>query len=97
MVISDRALPNDIEALKRLVLVGEAVPAQVRRDLVEARARESSGEALIAHLRLTIEKMRREIYGQRSERSARLLDQMEFELAALIHERSDFGIGLAAA
>jgi transposase len=83
MVISDRALPNDIEALKRLVLVGEADLAQVRRDLVEARARESSGEALIAHLRLTIEKMRREVYGQRSERSARLLDQMELELEEL--------------
>lgn len=83
MVISAAALPNDIEALKRLVLVGEADLAQVRRDLVEARARESSGEALIAHLRLTIEKMRREVYGQRSERSARLLDQMELELEEL--------------
>jgi hypothetical protein len=83
MVISDRALPNDIEELKRLVLVGEADLAQVRRDLVEARARESSGEALIAHLRLTIEKMRREVYGQRSERSARLLDQMELDLEEL--------------
>ena len=44
---------------------------------------ESSAEALIAHLRLTIEKMRRELYGQRSERSARLLDQMELELEEL--------------
>jgi transposase len=35
---------------------------------------------LIAHLRLTIEKMRREIYGPRGERKARLLEQMELEL-----------------
>src|SRR3954447_17758850 len=47
------------------------------------QSRESNAEALIAHLRLTIEKMRREIYGQRSERSARLLDQMELELEEL--------------
>ena len=40
-------------------------------------------DALIAHLRLAIEKMRRELYGQRSERKARLLDQMELELEEL--------------
>ena len=34
-------------------------------------------------MRLTIEKMRRALYGQRSERSARLLDQMELELEEL--------------
>jgi transposase len=89
MVISAAALPNDLEALKRLVLAREADLAQVRRDLVEARARESSGEALIAHLRLTIEKMRRAAYGQRSERSARLLDQMELELEELEAAASD--------
>jgi hypothetical protein len=38
---------------------------------------------LIAHLRLAIEKMRRELYGQRTERKARLLDQMELELEEL--------------
>ena len=38
---------------------------------------------MIAHLRLAIEKMRRELYGQRSERGARLLDQMELELEEL--------------
>jgi transposase len=42
-----------------------------------------SAAALIAQLRLTIEKMRREIYGQGSERKARLLDQMELELEEL--------------
>src|SRR3954452_6430799 len=70
------ALPDDVEALKRLVLVREA-------DLADARARQSSSEALIAHLRLTIEKMRRDVYGQRSERGARLLDQMELEFEEL--------------
>ena len=62
--------------LKRLLRAGEA-------DLARARAEASSATALIAHLRLTIEKMRREIYGPRSERKARLLDQMELELEEL--------------
>jgi len=75
MVIS-AALPNDIDALKRLLRARDA-------ELAQARAEASTAEALIAHLRLTIEKMRREVYGQRSERSARLLDQMELELEEL--------------
>ena len=38
------------------------------------------GRALIAHLNLEIEKLRRTIYGPRSERTARLLDQLELQL-----------------
>jgi transposase len=38
---------------------------------------------MTAHLKLQIEKLRREIYGQRSERSTRLLDQMELQLEEL--------------
>ena len=38
---------------------------------------------LIAHLRLTIEKLRREMFGPRSERQARLLHQMELQLEEL--------------
>jgi transposase len=44
----------------------------------------SSGtEALIARLKLEIEKLRRELYGSRSERKARLLEQMELHLEDL--------------
>lgn len=46
-------------------------------------AKRSSTEALIAHLKLEIEELRRTIYGTRSERSARLLDQLELELEEL--------------
>ena len=35
---------------------------------------------MIAYFKLEIEKLRRQIYGQRSERMARLLDQMELQL-----------------
>src|SRR5262249_14043809 len=75
-MIADDSLPDDVETLKRLVRAGEA-------DLARARAEASSAAALIAHLRLTIEKMRREIYGPRSERKVRLLEQLELELEEL--------------
>jgi transposase len=43
----------------------------------------ASTEALIAHLKLEIEKLRRALYGSRSERKARLLEQMELQLEEL--------------
>src|SRR5690349_22668817 len=70
------SLPDDIELLKQLVRTREA-------ELARARAEASGAEALITHLRLTIAKMRRELFGQRSERKAHLLDQMEFQLEEL--------------
>jgi transposase len=73
---ADDSLPDDVETLKRLLLVRDA-------ELARARAEASSAEALVSYLRLTIEKMRRELYGQRSERKARLLNQMELELEEL--------------
>ena len=80
---SDDDLPTDVGTLQRLLAEREAELSKSRSDLAEARARESSKEAVIAHLQLAIAKMRRELYGQRSERSTRLLDQMELELEEL--------------
>jgi transposase len=48
-----------------------------------ARAANASTDALIAHLRLEIEKLRRALYGVRSERKVRLLEQMELQLEEL--------------
>ena len=73
---ADDSLPNDIEILKHLVRTRNA-------ELSQARAEASSAEALIAHLRLTIEKLKRDLFGPRNERKARLLDQMELELEEL--------------
>ena len=44
-------------------------------------------DALITYYKLEIEKLRRQLYGTRSERKARLLEQMELELEEL--ETSD--------
>jgi transposase len=38
---------------------------------------------LITHLRLTIEKLKRDLFGPRNERKARLIDQMELQLEEL--------------
>ena len=62
----------------------EALAATARATAANARANASSGEALIAHLKLEIEKLRRELYGTRSERKARLLDQFEMQLEDLV-------------
>jgi chromosome segregation ATPase len=69
-------LPDDVEALKAALIVARAEAAA-------ARAQQSDDQALIAHLKLQIEKLNRDRYGQRSERTARLLDQLELTLEEL--------------
>ena len=46
----------------------ETAAAQAQAEAANAVADRSSNEALIAHLKLEIEKLRRQLYGQRSER-----------------------------
>ena len=53
---------------------------RLQADLIHAQATASSADALIARLRLEIEKLRRTLYGVRSERKERLLDQLEMQL-----------------
>jgi transposase len=70
------SLPDDIDALKAALIVARAEAAA-------AQARQSDDQALIAHLKLQIEKLNRDRYGPRSERTARLLDQFELTLEEL--------------
>src|SRR5438270_6347762 len=62
-------IPDDVDAL--------------RAALIEAQAKLSGAAALIEHLQLVIAKMKREMFGPRSERSQRLLDQLELQLEEL--------------
>jgi hypothetical protein len=55
----------------------------LKAELAVARAKAADDAAMIAQQKLEIAKLRRQIYGPRSERTARLLDQMELELAEL--------------
>jgi transposase len=58
-------------------------------DRIETTAVSSGTEALIARLKLEIEKLRRELYGSRSERKARLLEKMELQLEDLEADASE--------
>jgi transposase len=84
MVISPEPLPDDIGSLRAALLAEQtklidatARALQVEAELALARAQTSDDQALIAHQQLQIAKLRRELYGQRSERGVRLLEQME--------------------
>jgi transposase len=76
-------LPDDIEALKAALVAERDRRIIAEADAVVANARLSDDQALIAHLKLQIEKLKRELYGPRSERTARLLDQLELQLEEL--------------
>ena len=77
------SLPDDVEALKALVVFMAARADQAEAELAAAKARASATDALIAHLKLQIAKLRREQYGPSAERSRRLLDQLELQLEEL--------------
>ena len=74
------ALPDDIDALKAALLVARAKALEVAAELAVAKATASEDQALIAHQKLRIAKLERQIYGQRSEHGARLVDQLELRL-----------------
>jgi transposase len=63
-------LPEDTDALKAA--------------LIETRAKLVGAQALIEHLQLVIDKMKREMFGPRSERSQQLIDQLELQLEELV-------------
>jgi len=66
-----------------MIIAERAARIEAEAHAARAVAENSNTDALIAHLKLQIEKLRRELYGSRSERKARLLDQMELELEDL--------------
>jgi transposase len=70
------ALPDNVGALRSALLA-------TRAELAVAKAMASEDQALIAHQKLRIAKLERQIYGPQSERSARLTDQMELTFEEL--------------
>jgi transposase len=57
--------------------------AALKAALIETRAKLMGAQALIEHLQLMIAKLKREKFGPRSERSQRLIDQLELQLEEL--------------
>ena len=98
------ALLSEREMLQadRDVVVAERDTVAAERDIAVAQAANaqamlSDSAALIAKLELAIEKLRRELRGKRSERTARLLDQMELQLEELVMAATEDEVAAQAA
>ena len=96
LVTTPETLPDDIAALRaalsaaREKCLEEAARAtRIEAELAVAKAKASDDEALIAHQRLQIAKLTHQLYGQRSERSIRLIEQMELAFAELKSSASE--------
>jgi transposase len=108
---ASESLPADLASAHAMIvaeraarIAAESQLTDARAELIDARAEAAhaqadltSSEALIAHLKLAIEKLRRELYGTRSERKARLLDQMELKLEELEAAASEDELAARAA
>ena len=69
--------------------------AALKAELAVARAKASEDTALIAHQKLRIAMLERQIYGQRSERAERLVEQLALafeEAEASATEESPSGV-----
>src|SRR2546428_1642510 len=84
------AVPDGIGARKaapvaggRKRIRGAGRGARAEAQLAVAKAKASDDQALIAHQQLRIEKLMRELWGPRSERTSRLLDQIELQFEEL--------------
>jgi transposase len=84
------SLPDDIEVLKAALLAERAA----RR---ESEARAAGAEAMVAHLKLLIAKLKREQYGASSERGRKLLDQLEMQLEDLETAAAEAEAAIASA
>jgi transposase len=82
-VTTPETLPDEIAALQAALIAERERAARIDAELAIAKAKASEDAALIAHQRLQIEKLTRQLYGARSERSVRLLDQMELAFEEL--------------
>ena len=76
------APPDDVAAL-------QAALAAERLARREAEARASGAEAMVAHLKLLIAKLKHDRFGASSERGRKLLDQLELELDELVTAASE--------
>jgi len=112
----EQKLQDEVETLKQLLAAERTAraDAEVKAASAETKAASavaaatraladvSGAEALIAHLKLAIEKLRRELYGSRSERGRKLadsqmLDQMELTLEELEAAEAEDEIAAEAA
>src|SRR3546814_18248844 len=82
MKSASESLPTDLAAAHAMILAERQARLAAEAEAANAQADLSSSAALIAHLKLAIEKLRRTLYGPHAERKARLLDQLEIGSAS---------------
>lgn len=73
---------NDIAALRAALAAAELARQ-------EAEARATGAEAMVAHLKLLIAKLKHDRFGASSERGRKLIDQLELELGELVAAASE--------
>ena len=97
MTNASDALPSDLATAHAMILAERAARLEAEAAAARERAANSSTDALISSLKLEIEKLRRELYGTRSERKTRLLDQMEMQLEDLEADATEDELAAEAA
>lgn len=75
--------PADLAALKVSLAIATEKADRIAAELAVARAKNTDDAALIAEQKLEIAKLKRVIYGPRSERASRLVEQLEIEFEEL--------------
>jgi transposase len=100
-LLAEREARLRVEA-ERDVALADAANARgeadnARAEAVSAQAMLSDTTARIAYLELLIAKLKRELYGQRSERTRRLIDQLELELEELVASATEDELAAEAA
>ena len=90
-------MPSDYEGLLAFAMAAAARADEAEARLANALARESARDAMIAHLKLQIAKLKREQFGTSAERTRRLLDQLELQLEELEADASEDALAAEAA
>lgn len=90
-------LPSDLVSALAALQAEREARLRAEAMAASAQAELSDDAALIAHLELRIEKLKRELYGQRSERTSRLIEQLELELEELVTTASEDELAAQAA
>jgi transposase len=91
------SLKAALAAMTERAIAAEANAANAQADAAYVKARLTTTNVLIESLKLEIARLRRETYGQTSERGARLIEQLEFQLEELETDRAEDDIAADAA
>lgn len=89
MTLETTSLPEDLAGAHAMILAERAARVEAEARARDAEAEVSGVRLEIERLRLLLARMRRERYGQSSERGARLIEQLELQLAELEESASE--------